>query len=74
MLSNVRADVCACCVRDDHFFVQATKEADSNAALLSDAYLEFLRIQSLANNTKIYFGDKIPSLYVDRADTQAGAK
>jgi len=51
---------------------QATKEADSNAALLSDSYLEFLRIQSLANNTKIYFGDKIPSLYVDKAGPNSG--
>lgn len=54
--------------RSDAMYYGAMKEADANSKLLTDNYLEFSRIQSLANNTKIYFGDKIPEMYVSRPD------
>ena len=51
--------------RSDAEYYSAMKQADANAQLLTDAYLEYKRIESLSNNTKIYFGDKIPEMYVN---------
>jgi len=42
------------------------KEAEANQALLTQAYLEYMNILSVANNTKVYFGEKIPSMYIDK--------
>merc|ERR1712196_540442 len=50
----------------DAQFYTAKKESEGNSLLLTDAYLEFMHIQSLANNTKVYFGDKMPSMFVER--------
>ena len=47
------------------------KEADANGKLLTGNYLEYIRIQSLSNNTKIYFGDKIPEMYVNNAQKKS---
>jgi regulator of protease activity HflC (stomatin/prohibitin superfamily) len=54
--------------RSDAHYYSAMKEAEANSKLLTDNYLEYIRIQSLANNTKIYFGDSIPEMYVNRPD------
>jgi regulator of protease activity HflC (stomatin/prohibitin superfamily) len=53
--------------RSDAQYYAAMKEADANSKLLTGNYLEYIRIQSLSNNTKIYFGDKIPEMYVNNA-------
>ena len=53
--------------RSDAQYYAAMKEADANAQLLTANYLEYKRIESLSNNTKIYFGDKIPEMYVNNA-------
>lgn len=60
--------------RSDAQYYGAMKEADANSKLLTDAYLEYIRIQSLANNTKIYFGDKIPEMYVNRGTGAVAGK
>merc|ERR1712150_255942 len=52
--------------RSDAQYYSAMKEADANSKLLTDNYLEYIRIKSLANNTKVYFGDKIPEMYVNQ--------
>jgi len=46
-----------------------TKEAEANTALLTEAYLEFMHIRSLTNNTKVYFGEKIPSVYIEKSQS-----
>ena len=58
--------------RSDAKYYAAMKEADANSKLLTANYLEYKRIESLSNNTKIYFGDKIPEMYVNNAN-QKGA-
>lgn len=43
----------------------AMQEAAANAKLLTPALLQSLYIQAIANNTKLYFGDKLPSMMLD---------
>merc|ERR1711871_66213 len=50
---------------------RALKRAEANKARLTPEFLEWQHIKSLANNSKIYFGEKIPALYVDRGVTPA---
>jgi regulator of protease activity HflC (stomatin/prohibitin superfamily) len=50
----------------DAVFYKQVKEADANTALLTAPYLDYMHILALANNTKVYFGDKVPSLFVDK--------
>jgi len=57
--------------RSDAQYYAAMKEADANGKLLTGNYLEYIRIQSLSNNTKIYFGDKIPEMYVNNAQKKS---
>ncbi|CAI5501078.1 unnamed protein product [Closterium sp. Naga37s-1] len=38
------------------------REAEANSALLTAPFLKLKSIEALANNTKLFFGDKIPSL------------
>jgi regulator of protease activity HflC (stomatin/prohibitin superfamily) len=40
-------------------------EAEANALMLTPEYLRMVLYQSLANNTKIYFGEKIPQMFLD---------
>ena len=42
------------------------KEADSNKGLLTAEYLEYMHILAMSNNTKVYFGEKMPNLFVDK--------
>ncbi|KAK9796312.1 hypothetical protein WJX73_002261 [Symbiochloris irregularis] len=44
----------------------ALQEAEANAKLLTPALLQSLYIQAVANNTKLYFGDKIPGMLLDQ--------
>ncbi|ETV79487.1 hypothetical protein, variant [Aphanomyces astaci] len=48
----------------DAEYYKSTREADANAARLTEAFLEYTRILSLTNNTKIctFCNDRIPSL------------
>jgi regulator of protease activity HflC (stomatin/prohibitin superfamily) len=39
------------------------QEAETNKALLTKEYLDYMRSMAIANQSKIYFGDKIPSMF-----------
>lgn len=56
----------------DHY--RAMKEAEANKERLTNEFLEYTRILSFSNNTKIYFGDKIPSVYLQQQDTPSPTK
>lgn len=43
-----------------------TKEAEANAKRFTPEFLEYMHILSLSNNTKVYFGEKIPSMYLEK--------
>jgi len=47
------------------------KTAEANAKLLTPEYLELRRSEAIANNAKIYFGEKLPSTFIT-SDTAAG--
>ncbi|CAD6211554.1 unnamed protein product [Miscanthus lutarioriparius] len=42
------------------------KEADANRLKLTPEYLELRFIESIANNSKIFFGEKIPNMIMDQ--------
>jgi len=44
---------------------RATKEAEANRLKLSPEFLQLETVRALANNTKVFWGDKLPSLYAD---------
>lgn len=47
----------------DAAYYRFAKEAESNAVRLTPAFLEYEKVRALANNTKIFFGEKIPSMF-----------
>ena len=49
----------------DAEFYRATKEAEANQLRLTPELLQLETVRALANNTKIYFGDSIPSMFLD---------
>ncbi|XP_022312896.2 erlin-2-B-like [Crassostrea virginica] len=51
--------------RADAEFYKVQKEIEANAKKLSKEYLEYVKYQAIAQNTKVYFGDKIPSMFMD---------
>jgi regulator of protease activity HflC (stomatin/prohibitin superfamily) len=53
---------------------ELTQRAIANKQLYSDEYLRFVLYTSLANNTKIYFGEKIPNIFVDLIPRGEGDK
>ncbi|KAL6068298.1 Band 7 domain [Balamuthia mandrillaris] len=46
-------------------FYSMKMEAEANALRLTPEYLKLVLFQSLANNTKIYYGEKIPNIFTD---------
>ncbi|VAI05396.1 unnamed protein product [Triticum turgidum subsp. durum] len=53
-----------CCIRSG--LSRITKEAEANKLKLTPEYLELRFIESIANNTKIFFGEKIPNMIMDQ--------
>eukprot|EP01102_Stenamoeba_stenopodia_P012484 TRINITY_DN3957_c0_g1_i2.p1 TRINITY_DN3957_c0_g1~~TRINITY_DN3957_c0_g1_i2.p1 ORF type:complete len:125 (+),score=53.00 TRINITY_DN3957_c0_g1_i2:147-521(+) len=49
----------------DAEFYRLTKEAEANQKKLTREFLELERHRSIANNTKIYFGPSVSSLFLD---------
>jgi len=49
----------------DAEYYRAEREAESNALRLTPAYLQLEYARAIGNNTKIYFGPSIPSMFVD---------
>lgn len=52
----------------DSEFYAAKMKADANKLLLTKEYLELMRYTSIANNNKIYYGDKIPNIFISSND------
>jgi regulator of protease activity HflC (stomatin/prohibitin superfamily) len=50
----------------DAEFYKADRESEANKLLLTKEYLELRRYDALSNNNKIYFGNSIPSMFVDQ--------
>ncbi|GMH15283.1 hypothetical protein Nepgr_017124 [Nepenthes gracilis] len=50
----------------DANFYRVMKEAEANKLKLTPQYLELRFIEAIANNSKIYFGDKLPSMVFDQ--------
>ncbi|KAM9188123.1 erlin-1 isoform 3-T5 [Mergus octosetaceus] len=49
----------------DAEYYTARKLADSNKLKLTPEYLELMKYQAIATNSKLYFGDSIPSVFLD---------
>ncbi|KAI5065386.1 hypothetical protein GOP47_0020081 [Adiantum capillus-veneris] len=50
----------------DANFYRVLKEAEANQLKLTPQFLELKFIEAIANNTKMYFGDKIPGMVMDQ--------
>lgn len=57
----------------DAEFYKAEKMAESNKVMLTSEYLELKRYESVAQNTKIYFGDSIPTMFADSVKAAAAS-
>lgn len=44
---------------------RATKEAEANRIRLTPELLQLEAVRALANNTKVFWGERLPSLYAD---------
>lgn len=64
--SKARADA-------DAAFYRATKEAEANQIRLTPEYIRLEAVRALANNTKVFWGEKLPSLYTDGANLFQGS-
>ncbi|KAK6921918.1 Band 7 domain [Dillenia turbinata] len=50
----------------DANFYKVTKEAEANKLKLTPQYLELKFIEAIANNSKIFFGNKVPNMVFDQ--------
>ncbi|KAG8574830.1 hypothetical protein GDO81_009353 [Engystomops pustulosus] len=57
--------------RADAEFYTAQKLADSNKLKLTPEYLQLIKYQAIAANSKIYFGNDIPNMFMDSSTTGA---
>jgi hypothetical protein len=51
----------------DAQYYKALKEIESNKAKLTPEYLTLIKYESIAKNSKIYFGNSIPDMFSDSA-------
>ncbi|KAK9915129.1 hypothetical protein WJX75_005056 [Coccomyxa subellipsoidea] len=49
----------------DSDFYRTTREAEANKAKLTPEYIQVAFMQAIANNTKLYFGEKLPNMLLD---------
>jgi len=56
----------------DAEFYRAKQEAQANKVKLTPEYLEMIRLLSIANNTKIYFGNSIPQMFLETVSSAKG--
>jgi len=52
----------------DAEFYRVQRQAEANRLLLTPQFLELQRLTSVSNNTKVYFGPNIPSIFVNVPD------
>ncbi|KZV43217.1 erlin-2-B-like [Dorcoceras hygrometricum] len=50
----------------DANFYRTVKEAEANKLMLTPQFLELKFIEAIANNSKIYFGNKVPNMVLDQ--------
>ncbi|CAK9142416.1 unnamed protein product [Ilex paraguariensis] len=50
----------------DASFYRTMKEAEANKLMLTPEYLELKFIEAIANNSKIFFGNKVPNMVFDQ--------
>eukprot|EP00271_Cylindrocystis_brebissonii_P009272 TRINITY_DN23997_c0_g1_i1.p1 TRINITY_DN23997_c0_g1~~TRINITY_DN23997_c0_g1_i1.p1 ORF type:complete len:342 (+),score=76.75 TRINITY_DN23997_c0_g1_i1:235-1260(+) len=50
----------------DADFYKVMKEAEANQLKLTPQFLELRFIEAIANNTKMFFGDKVPNMIIDQ--------
>ncbi|KAI3467251.1 hypothetical protein Pfo_023914 [Paulownia fortunei] len=50
----------------DADYYRTIKEAEANKLKLTSQYLELKFIEAIANNSKIYFGNKVPNMVLDQ--------
>jgi len=58
----------------DAQFYKTSKEAESNKLKLTPEYLEFVRIQAVSTNNKIFYGDKIPNMFIGESFMKSESK
>jgi len=51
----------------DAEFYRVSREAEANRLLLTPELLQLEAVRALSNNTKIFWGDRLPSVYADGA-------
>lgn len=51
--------------RADANYYRVQKEAEANKMILTPQYLEMLRHKAILENTKIYFGNRIPDMFME---------
>ncbi|MGH0168575.1 UNVERIFIED_CONTAM: hypothetical protein FKN15_055049 [Acipenser sinensis] len=56
--------------RADAEYYTAEKTAQANALKLTPEYLELMKYQAIAANSKVYFGQDIPDMFVDNSAFQ----
>uniref|UniRef100_A0AAR2IJ88 Erlin-1 n=1 Tax=Pygocentrus nattereri TaxID=42514 RepID=A0AAR2IJ88_PYGNA len=56
----------------DAEFYTAAKFAEANRLKLTPEYLELMKYQAIAANSKIYFGQDIPNMFVDNSASAPG--
>uniref|UniRef100_A0A8C5FMS4 Band 7 domain-containing protein n=1 Tax=Gadus morhua TaxID=8049 RepID=A0A8C5FMS4_GADMO len=59
--------------RADAEFYTANRLAEANKMKLTPAYLQLVKFQAIAANSKIYFGSEIPHMFVDSGAKWSGA-
>jgi regulator of protease activity HflC (stomatin/prohibitin superfamily) len=57
----------------DAALYRATKEAEANRERLTPEFLQLEAVRALASNTKVFWGDRLPSIYADGASLLTGA-
>mgnify|MGYP007023914451 CR=1 FL=1 len=56
-------------MRADAEYYTKQKLADGNKLLLTEAYLELIKYESIAQNSKVYFGPSIPHMFYESANS-----
>ena len=55
----------AACSTDSPVICRVTREAEANKQKLTPEFLQMSFMTAISNNTKIYFGDKLPAMLLE---------
>ena len=58
---------------DDEYYSEM-KHIEANSKKLTPEYLEFMKIQAIGQNHKIYYGNSIPNIFLDNDLTKKPKK